>query len=104
MKKLVIAVSLGLISGSLWAACVGPYCYDGSDNGSMNGVISSQSGPVVLSSTTINVTTAPRAGTIVGCNTCVAYTGSTSSFHICISTAANSTSWVFFSSDTMKCL
>lgn len=28
MKKLMFAVGLGLISGNLWAACVGPYCYD----------------------------------------------------------------------------
>lgn len=28
MKKLMLAIGVGLMSGSLYAACIGPYCYD----------------------------------------------------------------------------
>lgn len=37
MKKLLIAVGLGLLSGSLWAACHGPFCYDDSGTSSISG-------------------------------------------------------------------
>lgn len=30
MKKLMLAIGLGLISGSVYAACFGPVCYDDS--------------------------------------------------------------------------
>lgn len=103
MKKLMFAIGLGLISGSVYAACMGPFCYD--DQGAyIGGLINDGNGAAVpvASSTTIN-TVAPRAvGQEIYCNTCI-NNGSTSKIEMCVSTGTNVASYVFVSTTTKVC-
>lgn len=83
MKKLLVILGLGLISGSLYAACTGPFCYD--DTGaSVNGNLMDGNGYVMPSATkAVILAAAPKAkGQLVMCTDCAfAQT-------ICISTSA----------------
>lgn len=83
MKKLFLAVGLGLISGSLWASCTGPFCYD--DTGaSVNGNLMDGNGYVIPTQTKATILAAsPKVkGQVVMCSDCAfAQT-------LCISTSA----------------
>lgn len=103
MNKVIMAAVVCLISGSLHAACMGPYCWDGDNNGSMSGVVFSKTRAVVASSTTINATTSSNVGETMTCNTCNG-NSSTSGYEVCLSTTAGvSSAWVFVSSTTKRC-
>lgn len=98
MKRLMYVIGIGLMTGSLWAACTGPFCYD--DTGASiagfpyngNGM-----GVPVVSSTTLNTIT-PYVGQFAICNTCTGFaktvyvpcvsTGTAVGSFIAISTAA----------------
>lgn len=72
MKKLMLAIGLGLISGSVWAACIGPFCYD--DRGaSINGLTFDGNGNGLksLTLTQINASTPTATGQMVYCSNCV---------------------------------
>lgn len=71
MKKLLIAVGLGLLAGSLYAACNGPFCWD--DTGAyIGGVLNDGNGGGTPNLTSAQVTGAcPRAkGQEVFCTNC----------------------------------
>jgi|ERR1051326_6140261 hypothetical protein len=102
MKKLMYTIGLGLLSGSLWAACMGPYCYD--DRGAtIGGLVADGNGVAnpIKSSTTIAGITPTVAGQLILCNTCV--NAGRDKMGVCVSTAANNTSWVLVSSTTVAC-
>ncbi len=94
MKKLLIAAGLGLISGSLYAACMGPYCYD--DTGaSINAAIALQSYNVLYSTNTNFVPYTPFV-----CTNC----GQTGYGLICISTGTGKNAVVVSSAPANKCI
>lgn len=78
MKKLLIAVGLGLISGSLWAACMGPYCYDDS-GAAINANVAMQSYTV----TQLSTLSFRSAGVEVFCSNCG---GGGNAGTVCVST------------------
>lgn len=100
MKKLMFAVGLGLISGSLYAACMGPFCWD--DQGAyIGGVIQDGNGQGVPTHTGLYIdTTVPRAtAQEVVCSSC-ASNGTNS---LCISTATTIHGYVFVASTGTVC-
>ncbi len=71
MKKLILALGLGLMTGTLYAACVGPFCWD--DSGiSIGGNLYDGNGLVLPSNTKANIlAAAPKAkGQLVMCTDC----------------------------------
>ena len=102
MKKLVIAAASLLLAGGLWAACMGPFCWD--DTGaSVAGLRADGNGLAmpVMSSTTINGIKPVGTGQEILCNTCS--NAGSSQFGVCIDTATNAGAWVLLSSTTQKC-
>ncbi len=98
MKKIMYIVGLGLLSGSLWAACMGPFCYD--DTGaSIAGLPVNGNGVGVpsVSSTTLNAIT-PYIGQMAFCNNCVNFNGSKGG--LCVSTGTAVGSMIAVSSAT----
>lgn len=88
MKKLMFAIGLGLISGSLWASCIGPFCWD--DTGAAiytqrqdgNGF-----GVPSVAIATINTAVPKQVGQQVFCNNCTANGGLGT---VCVSTSTAS--------------
>ena len=88
MKRLMLVLGLGLISGSVYAACVGPYCWD--DTGAtVNGYSLTANGfdVPVLSSTSISQITGGRVGRLVICNTCNAAVPN-NGYAMCVATSS----------------
>ncbi len=85
MKKLMLAVGLGLISGSLYAACVGTYCYDDSGISGVNAnlVVNGTLGLVSMTKAQI-ATSTPTIKGLVYCSDCAAAGGSGT---VCIATS-----------------
>lgn len=85
MKKLVIAIGIGLMSGSLWASCVGPFCWD--DKGaSIGGIVQDGNGDGSPNYTIaqINALVPSAKGQSVFCSDCK---GGGAAGTICTSTA-----------------
>ena len=106
MKKLMLMVGAVLISGSLYAACFGPFCYD--DQGAyIGGAIQdgNGSGIPVLSSTSINAIKPRATGQEVMCNTCVNNPAdAVNKMAVCISTGTAAIgSYVMQSSASVVC-
>ncbi len=102
MKKLIARGALGLLTGSLWAACMGPFCYD--DVGaSISGLIVDGNGAAMptMSSTTISGVTPRGVGQQIMCTTCA--NGGVGAQGVCVDTATNKNAWVMASSSTQKC-
>jgi len=100
MKKLMFAIGLGLISSSLYAACMGPFCYD--DTGASIGGLQyngNGQGLPVVSSTTVNTYAPPTVGIEVWCNTtCTNANGGKG--QLCISTGTAAGAFIVLSSAT----
>jgi len=97
MKKLMFAIGLGLISGSLWASCMGPFCWD--DRGAyVAGVVQDGNGSGLPSKTASQIsTTAPTAaGQEIYCSNCV-------NGLVCISTGTGTAAYVQIRSTTTIC-
>jgi hypothetical protein len=97
MKKIMLTVGLSLLTGSLWAACMGPFCYD--DSGASIGGLSfdgAGSGLPNASSATIVANTPKAKGVQVFCTTCVA--ANTLKGVVCISTGTTASSWEVYGS------
>lgn len=80
---MLMAIGLGLISGSLYAACSGPFCYD--DTGaSIGGNLYDGNGATMPAATkAVILAAAPKAvGQLVRCSDCA------SASTICISSSA----------------
>lgn len=85
MKKLMFAIGLGLMSGSVWASCMGPFCWD--DRGAyVNGVVKDGNGDAHPSKTKAQIATSTPTvvGQVVYCSDCAAAGGAGT---LCISTA-----------------
>ncbi len=103
MKKLMFAIGLGLLSGSLYAACMGPYCYD--DTGaSIGGLSFDGNGNTVpnASSTTIAGITPKAVGQMIMCTSCTGNNASGGKV-LCVSTAAVVGSFTIVSSTSPIC-
>lgn len=90
MKKLLLAIGIGLFAGSLYAACTGPYCYD--DTGAtINATVGLTGNPYFGGTSlvaTINASTAPYSNQIIVCSDCV-------QSRLCISTGTtNCNQWI----------
>lgn len=99
MKKLMFAVSLGLISGSLYAACLGPFCYD--DQGAyIGGTINDGNGVGVPSATAVVISSmTPRSkGQVIFCNNCT--NANAGKGVLCVSTGTTQGAYVAVSSGT----
>ena len=97
MKKLMFAIGLGLISGSVYAATIGCMTYD--DSGcTIAGFLHNGNGQgmPVLSSTSIAGLT-PYIGQTLICNTCANVSGS---YALCIATATTGSSKFIVSGST----
>lgn len=71
IKKSVIAVGIGLISGSLYAACMGPFCWD--DQGAYIGgtiVDGNGTGTPSLTKALMNAATPRATGQEIFCSDC----------------------------------
>lgn len=102
MKKALFVIGGILLTGSLYAACVGPFCWD--DTGaSVEGFRIDGNGQVqtVLSSTTIAGLANVKIGQEVVCNTCV--NAGTNSYGVCIATSTVQPAFVLVSSTTIGC-
>lgn len=85
MKKFIIAVGLGLMAGSLYAACNGPFCWD--DQGAyVGGTINdgNGTGTAIKTRAQIQAATPRAAGQEVWCTDCNSFNGGTGM--LCIST------------------
>lgn len=103
MKKLMYVIGLGLISGSVWATCLGPFCYD-QTGAAISGIGYINGNGFTMpnaSSTTISGIVPLQVGQIITCTTCANGAGGT--FGLCVSSATNSSAWVLVSSPTQKC-
>lgn len=72
MKKFVMVIGFGLMAGSLYAACMGPFCWD--DRGaSVGGVLQDGNGSALPSKTRSQISlNAPTiAGQEVYCSDCI---------------------------------
>lgn len=101
MKKLLVAVGLGLISGSLYAACMGPFCYD--DTGaSIGGLSFDGNGNTVpsLSSATIAGLTPKGKGQLVFCTSCVSGNSQVGALCVSTSTTAGGNDFLLLSTAT----
>lgn len=85
MKKLVLAVGLGLLSGSLYAACVGTFCYDDSGVSGINAnlVVNGVVGMSRMTKATI-ATSTPTITGMVFCTDCASGGGAGA---VCFSTS-----------------
>ena len=82
MKKLMFAVGLGLISGSLWAACMGPYCYD--DKGAQ---VAGGLGIAGLTKANLATTAPAYTEQMINCTDCTRS-------NVCISSGTGKGAWV----------
>lgn len=102
MKRKFMALGMLFITGSLYAACFGPYCYDDKSAYIYNQVVNGRgAGMPTASSTTINASVADQSGQEILCTTCV--NAGQQQQGVCVSTAASSSAWVLISSTTIKC-
>ncbi len=104
MKKLLIAVGLGLLSGTLYAACMGPFCYD--DTGaSVSGYAMGGNGNVLpsASSTTIAGIVPVAKFQFIGCTTCLGNSSTAGGNVLCYSTATAAGSFVIANSTAPVC-
>lgn len=103
MKKLMYAIGLGLISGSVWASCMGPFCWD--DRGAYIGTAAIVDGNGTgMPSQTISAINAdvPRVvGQQVFCNNCASNGGAGT---VCVSTATAAQGFDYVLSTGTKCL
>ncbi len=105
MKKLVIAIGLGLLAGSAYAACIGDnaLCF-GDGKVTVNGVVYIDGQGMTLPSKTvaaINASTATLVGQRITCTDC------TLPYNTCISTSTNppgAGSDYTLSTSTAKCI
>ncbi len=93
MKKLMFAIGLGLISGSVYASCFGPFCWTDSDT-TINGrsVNDKGTGLAVATGGTIYEQTVP-VGTVVVCSSCSNVAGG---YAVCVATANVRASFIVF--------
>lgn len=97
-----LAVGLGLLSGSVYAACMGPYCYD--DTGAtIAGFPHNGTGVGLPSISTNTLASSPNyVGRLVLCNTCALIGGGTGTV-ACISTTTTTGYMVHVSSTATRC-
>ncbi len=98
MKMILKAIGLSLLTSGLWAACMGPFCYD--DTGASIGglpVNGNGIGLPVVSSTTLNAIT-PYKGQMAYCSTCVSFNAALGT--LCMSTGTVAGSFIAISSAT----
>lgn len=101
MKKLMYVIGLGLISGSLWASCMGPFCWD--DQGAyVAGTIQDGNGSGIPSLTAAQVAAAkPRAvGQEVWCSNCTSFNGGIGMPCISTETTTSNNAYIAESSGT----
>lgn len=87
MKKIMYVIGLSLIASSVWAACMGPYCFD--DTGaSIGGNAYNGLGSAMPSMTKANVAvSSPTAkGQLIFCSDCLNFNSGRGT--ICVSTAS----------------
>lgn len=99
MKKLMFAIGLGLLSGSVYASCVGPYCWD--DTGATiysSYTDSNGAGMPNVTTAAINAQTPKAKGQEVFCTDCTAFNGGKGS--LCVSTGTTVGSYMVISSGT----
>ena len=103
MKKLLIAAVVGLLSGSVYAACMGPFCYD--DTGaSVNGLSMNGNGwvmPTASSSTIASIV--PVVGQYILCTSCTGNSANPSGRAVCYSTGTAAGSFVIAVSTIPVC-
>lgn len=102
MKRLVMAAMAAMLSGTLYASCMGPFCWD--DTGaSIGGLSYDGNGSTLpsLSSTTIAGLTPKAVGQTVYCNSCTG--NNVPGKVICYSTATVVGSFVMNVSSTPVC-
>ncbi len=99
MKKLLIVVGLALVAGSVYASCMGPFCFD--DTGAyIVGILSDGNGSGTINLTVSQINTAaPRAkGQKVFCTNCQTF--NTFLGGLCLSTGTVAGSYAQISSAT----
>jgi len=100
MKKLMFAIGLGLISGSVYASCLGPYCYD--ESGATINATTSHSGAMGLPNETaanIRAKTPSATGQMWYCTDCNTLNGG----FLCVSTGTTVAAYSLVASTTTRC-
>ena len=99
MKKLLIAFGAGLIAASVYASCVGPYCYDERGAQISTGVGIGQHAAADFP--TLNPS---YAGQMVMCNNCTdGGVGAATGYNLCVASGTGQGAWVQVSSVTLSC-